>query len=153
MKRDSKLSGVLHVLLHMIGSGKPATSEELAKAMMTNPVVIRRVLAGLREEGFVKSEKGHGGGWTIACDPEAVTLADIYRAVGAPAVLAMGHRTENPECVVEQVVNEALDGAFREVEATLMAHLGNVTLGALAKAFKRRLSARNQSLEDQKHEV
>lgn len=153
MKRDSKLSGVLHVLLHMVGSGKPATSEQLAKAMMTNPVVIRRVLAGLRDEGFVKSEKGHGGGWTIACDPESITLADIYRAVGAPAVLAMGHRTEHPECAVEQVVNEALDEAFREVEATLMAHLANITLAALAKGFRKRLAACNQSLEDQKHEI
>ena len=49
------------------------TSEMLARAMGTNPVVIRRLMAGLRERGFVQSEKGHGGGWTIACDLAAVT--------------------------------------------------------------------------------
>lgn len=68
MKRDSKLSGVLHVLLHMAEYQKPVTSEVLAKAMGTNPVVVRRVMGGLREQGYVHSEKGHGGGWEISCD-------------------------------------------------------------------------------------
>jgi DNA-binding IscR family transcriptional regulator len=59
MKRDSRLSGVLHVLLHMAEAGGPVTSETMAKAMQTNPVVIRRIMAGLRDAGFVHSEKGH----------------------------------------------------------------------------------------------
>ena len=63
MKRDSRLSGVLHVLLHMAEHDGPLTSDILAKAMDTNPVVIRRILGGLREQGYVRSEKGHGGGW------------------------------------------------------------------------------------------
>uniref|UniRef100_Q07M64 Transcriptional regulator, BadM/Rrf2 family n=1 Tax=Rhodopseudomonas palustris (strain BisA53) TaxID=316055 RepID=Q07M64_RHOP5 len=151
MRRDSRLSGVLHVLLHMIGLEQPTTSEHLAKAMMTNPVVVRRIMAGLRDAGFVRSEKGHGGGWTIACDPAAITLADIYRAVGAPAILAMGHRTESPGCLVEQAVNHALDGAFREVETAFMAKLGDVTLAVLAKDFKQRLAKYGQTLEDQIH--
>lgn len=151
MKRDSRLSGVLHVLLHMIGLDRPATSEQLAKAMTTNPVVIRRIMAGLRDGGFVRSGKGHGGGWTIACDPASVTLADIYRAVGAPAILAMGHRTESPGCLVEQAVNHVLADAFREVEATFLARLDDVTLAALAVDFKRRLAKHGRTLESQTH--
>ena len=77
MKRNSQLSGVLHVLLHMADRGEPMTSESLAKAMDTNPVVIRRILGGLRDQGYVRSEKGHGGGWTLACDLARVTLRDI----------------------------------------------------------------------------
>jgi len=60
MSRDSRLSGVLHILLHMAERQGPVTSEALAKIMQTNPVVIRRTLAGLRERGYVRSEKGHG---------------------------------------------------------------------------------------------
>ncbi len=84
MRRDSRLSGVLHVLLHMAARNGPATSEMLAKAMDTNPVVIRRVMAGLRDQGYVRSEKGHGGGWTLDCDLSEVTLRDIYTALGRP---------------------------------------------------------------------
>ena len=61
MKRDSRLSGVLHVLLHMAEHRDAMTSEVLAKAMDTNPVVIRRIMAGLRDQGYVRSEKGPGG--------------------------------------------------------------------------------------------
>jgi Rrf2 family protein len=151
MIRDSRLSSVLHALLHMIGAGGPVTSEQLAQAMTTNPVVVRRVMAGLREHGFVRSEKGHGGGWTLARDPSAITLADIYRAVGAPTIIAMGHRSENPGCLVERAVNDALGDTFREVEAIFLTRLGAVTLEALAKDFKRRLAKHRQTLEDQIH--
>ena len=94
MRRDGRLSGVLHVLLHMAQKDGPVTSDVLAKAMDTNPVVIRLVMAGLRDQGYVQSEKGHGGGWTLACDLSKVTLRDIYTALGSPSLLAIGNRTE-----------------------------------------------------------
>lgn len=131
MKRDSRLSGVLHVLLHMAESREPLTSEALARAMQTNPVVIRRIMAGLRQRGFVRSEKGHGGGWTLSCDLSQVTLLDIYEALGRPSLLAIGNRTESPGCLVERAVNAALDPAFQAAEALLLSRLGEVTLAML----------------------
>ncbi|WFU24282.1 Rrf2 family transcriptional regulator [Bradyrhizobium sp. CB1717] len=147
MKRDSRLSGVLHVLLHMAQQPGPFTSETLAKAMDTNPVVIRRIMAGLRELGYVRSEKGHGGGWTLACDLSKVTLRDVYTALGSPSLLAIGNRTEAPDCLVEQAVNAALDQAFQDAEALLLARLGEVTLARLANDLRKRLgSRRHQSM-------
>jgi Rrf2 family protein len=145
MKRDSRLSGVLHVLLHMAEHQGPVTSEVLARAMDTNPVVIRRILAGLRNEGFVRSEKGHGGGWALACDLSRVTLHDIYTALDCPSLLAVGHRTEAPGCLVEQAVNAALTDAFREAEARLLARFGEVTLAVLSADFHKRMKARGGS--------
>jgi len=142
MKRDSRLSGVLHVLLHMAEQREPVTSETLARAMDTHAVVIRRIMAGLREQGYVRSEKGHGGGWTLACNLSAVTLRDIYDALGSPALLAMGNRTESPGCLVEQAVNAALDQAFEDAQALLLARLGDVTLAMLSADFHDRLVAR-----------
>ena len=142
MRRDSKLSGVLHVLLHMAEMEGPVTSERLAGVMGTNPVVVRRIMAGLRDRGYVRSGKGHGGGWRIACDLRTVTLRDIYQALGAPEVFAMGHRTEAPGCLVEQAVNAAMDETFREAEALLMAQFGRITLAALSADFHARLAAR-----------
>jgi Rrf2 family protein len=146
MKRDSRLSGVLHVLLHMAEQSGPATSETLAKAMSTNPVVIRRIMAGLREQGYVRSEKGHGGGWTLARDLAEITLRDIYDALGRPSLLAMGNRTEAPGCLVEQAVNTALDKALGDAEALLLSRLGEVTLATLSADFHARLTARSGSL-------
>lgn len=142
MRRDSKLSGVLHVLLHLAEHDGPATSEALAKAMSTNPVVVRRVMAGLRDQGYVRSEKGHGGGWTLACDLAKVTLRDVYEALGSPALLAMSNRTEAPGCLVEQAVNAALDQVFEDAEALLLARFGEVTLAMLSADFHDRLVTR-----------
>ena len=142
MKTDSKLSGVLHVLLHMAQTDQPMTSEALAEMMQTNPVVIRRILAGLREQGFVQSGKGHGGGWKLSCDLRRVSLRDVYEALGAPTILAIGNRTESPGCLVEQAVNAAMDQAFQDAEALLLARLGEVSLAELAEDMRRRLRER-----------
>lgn len=151
MKRGSRLSGVLHVLLHMAETEDPMTSEDLARALQTNPVVIRRIMAGLRDRGYVRSEKGHGGGWTLACDLAAITLRDIYDALGRPTLLAIGNRTEAPDCLVEQAVNAALDPAFHDAEALLLARLGEVTLATLSADFHHRLSQRLQHQKDVGH--
>lgn len=136
------MSGVLHVLLHMAGTERPTTSEQLAKAMQTNPVVIRRIMAGLRSRGFVRSAKGHRGGWTLACDLSDVTLRDIYDALGAPTLLAMGNRTDAPGCLVEEAVNAALAETFAQAEALILQRFGEVKLQALNDDFHARLARR-----------
>ncbi|WP_366941785.1 Rrf2 family transcriptional regulator [Asticcacaulis sp.] len=137
---------MLHVLLHMADTDKAVTSERLAQMMGTNPVVIRRVMAGLREQGLVQSEKGHGGGWRLGRPLVEVTLAEVYRAVGEPELFAMGNRSENPQCLVEQAVNAAIDSALSEAEALLMQRFGEVTLAMLAADFQRRAAARGYPL-------
>lgn len=153
MKRDSRLSGILHCLLHMNELGKPATSEWLAQAMRTNPVVIRRLMAGLRDAGFVASAKGHGGGWVLSCSLHHITLRDIHEAVGAPELLAIGHRAQSPGCLVEQAVNAALEQACRDAEDVLLARLGSVTLAELSRDFHRRLAASGRSLQEVSHDA
>lgn len=153
MKRDTRLSGVLHCLLHLAELGRPVTSEWLGQVMQTNPVVIRRLMGGLRDAGFVASAKGHGGGWVLSCSLEHLTLRDIHEAVGAPELLAVGHREDSPGCLVEQAVNAALEQAYRDAEALLLARLGSVTLGALARDFHRRIAATGRSLHEVSHDL
>ena len=143
MIHDTRLSGVLHVLLHMAEHQGPVTSETLARAMSTNPVVIRRIMAGLKARGYVRSEKGHGGGWTLAGELSAITLKDIYVALDAPPLLAIGNRSENPACLVEQAVNAALGRTFAEAEALIVERLGEVTLAQLSADFHKGAVARH----------
>lgn len=151
MNRDSRLSGVLHVLLHMAEHDGPVTSEVLARAMQTNPVVIRRTMAGLKAQGYVRSDKGHGGGWWLDCDLAGVTLGDVYAALGSPSLFAIGNRNSMPDCLVEQAVNAALDGALAEAEAVLLASLGGVTLAALSADFHQRLALRSPHQSGDSH--
>jgi DNA-binding IscR family transcriptional regulator len=127
--------------------GTPVTSEVMAKSMQTNPVVIRRIMAGLRDAGFVRSEKGHGGGWTVARDFATITLRDVYSALGAPELFAMGNRTDAPDCLVEQAVNAALNGAFEDAEALLLERFGAVTLAQLSADFHARMVASGKLID------
>ncbi len=153
MKRDSKLSGVLHVLLHMAELEGPATSETLARAMQTNPVVVRRLMAGLRDAGLVDSTKGHGGGWVLCLPLDKVSLADIHGALGSPGLLAMRHRDEDPTCLVEQSVNATLSAVYLEAEKLLMKRLETVTLAEISADFHRRMAASKHSRQVIEHEA
>jgi DNA-binding IscR family transcriptional regulator len=140
MKQNSQFSDVLHVLLHMAEGDGPATSETLAAALQTHPVVLRRLMGGMREAGLVASSKGHGGGWVLARPLDGVTLRDVHQALGAPALVSLGFREDNPACLVAQAVNEALSGAVRDAEAALLQRLGSVTLATLSQDFHGRLA-------------
>lgn len=141
MRTDSRLSRTLHVLLHMAQHDAPLTSDAIAAMLQTHAVVVRRTMAGLRDAGFVQSTKGHGGGWVISCDLASVTLFDIHTALGEPTIFAIGNAADNPKCLVEQAVNNALSSTFRDAQALLIARLRAVTLADLAADFKQRLTA------------
>ncbi|WP_372397227.1 Rrf2 family transcriptional regulator [Azospirillum sp. HJ39] len=145
MRQDSRLSRMLHVLIHMDRHEGALTSEAIAAMLNTNPVVIRRTMAGLRDAGYVRSEKGHGGGWRLARPLDGITLLDIHLALGEPTVFAIGPTDDDPSCLVEQAVNAALDDALREAEAVLVRRLGMVTLADLAADFDRRFTALGRS--------
>jgi DNA-binding IscR family transcriptional regulator len=137
MRRDQRLSRMLHVLIHMDRHVARMTSETIAQMLGTNPVVVRRTMAGLRDRGYVRSEKGHGGGWQLGCGLATMSLLDVYEAVGAPPLFAIGPTVDQPDCLVEQAVDAALD-AMREAEALLRSRLAAVTVADLAAEFDKR---------------
>ena len=114
------------------------TSEVLGRCLGANPVVVRRTMGLLREAGLVSAVRGHAGGWRIKADLSTVSLRQLHEALGEPALFAMGNRHENPACLVEQVVNAALDHAFIDAEALLLERFASVSLADLAVDFKRR---------------
>lgn len=136
MKRNSRLSAVLHALMHMAEREEPMTSDDLAVCLDTNAVVVRRTMAGLRDAGIVQSGRGHGGGWHFAkplCD---ISLLDIYNALGEPILFQIGPATEMPGCVIEQSVNRVIGDALKDAEAILMARFAGTTLADLAVDFR-----------------
>ena len=160
MTSNRQLSDVLHVLLHMAEGDGPATSESLAAAMQTHPVVLRRLMGGLREAGFVASSKGHGGGWVL-CNVAVyeglcrLTLRDVHEALGGPSLVSLGFREEHPECLVARAVNDALGNAVQEAEALLLKRLGAVTLATLSRDFHQRMGELGHAphrLEEHHHE-
>ena len=132
MNRDTRLSDVLHVLLHMDKAKEPLTSDVLARSMGTNPAVFRRTMAGLRETGLVRSERGHGGGWQLARPLCEITLLDVYEALGRPNLFAIGNRSEHAECLVEKNVNAVMVDTMVEAATLFATRFGKITLDQIA---------------------
>jgi Rrf2 family protein len=138
MKRNSRFSSALHMLVHMAeAGGRALTSEELSSFIHTNPVVVRRSIAGLREAGIVASSRGHGGGWQLGRAPGEISLAEISAALGE-TLLPFSTEPESPGCLVEQAVIAALEDFRTEAERLLAQKLGRITLADLAADFRRR---------------
>lgn len=138
MRADSRLSRMLHVLIHMAQRDGPVTSEVIARSLNTNPVVVRRMMGGLRQHGYVQSEKGHGGGWTLARKLDEISLLDVYRALGEPPIFALRSAADDPSCLVERAVNAAIDDALQEAEAKLLKRFGEVSVADIASDFEAR---------------
>ncbi|HEX2211749.1 MAG TPA: Rrf2 family transcriptional regulator [Longimicrobium sp.] len=133
MKRSNRLSVALHVLVHLAEHpGEPATSQHLAACVRTNPVVVRRTLAGLREAGLVASAAGHRGGWTLARDAAAITLRDVYAALGERMLFAIDLSGGNPDCRVQRAVSGTLDDFLHDAEGLLAARLSRITIADVA---------------------
>lgn len=137
MRFNSRLSTSVHALLHLAERREPLTSEALATSLRTNPVVVRRTMAGLREAGIVRSERGHGGGWYLDCDVASITMRDVYVALGEPVLLLPQIGSENADCIVEKAVNHALAEALGDAQALLVDRLSSISLADLSAEFHR----------------
>jgi Rrf2 family protein len=139
MRQDNRMPRVLHALLHLDQMTEPATSDLLAGMLNTNAAVVRRTMAGLRDQGFVTSTKGHGGGWVLAKPLSEITLAGIYDALGAPKLFALGCGNEESHCLMEQAANAATAEALRVASETFLSTLSAITMADLARDYETRM--------------
>lgn len=133
MKRNSRLSLALHTLGHMAADDSLRTSSDIAEHAGTNPVVVRRVLGKLREAGLVTSEKGPSGGWRLARDPQQITLADIYVALGERLV-AEDMSDDAVSCSIENALHHRVANIMNTIEQNLIERLSNTTIAEIQGA-------------------
>jgi Rrf2 family protein len=129
---NSRLTIATHALtwigLYQRRGNEVATSEQIATSVNTNPVVIRRLLAELRNAGLADSRRGAGAGWTLSRDLATITLLDVYEAIEPGPIFALHRSTPDPECVVGHGIGPAMAGVYDEIETTLRKELAKTTL-------------------------
>jgi DNA-binding IscR family transcriptional regulator len=141
MRLDARLSRMLHVLVHMDRHLKRATSAQLSEMLCTHAVVVRRIMAGLRERGYVASHKGHGGGWVLQVELSALTLLDVYEALGRPQLFALDTLADAPECLVAQAVQARLQGTLEAAQKRLLGDFAQIRVSDIADDFARAQAA------------
>ncbi|CAG9269225.1 Transcriptional regulator [Paraburkholderia unamae] len=136
MQRDTRLARLLHVLIHMSLRGGTTNSETIAKMLHTQPSLVRRTMAALREAGYVESIAGPGGGWVLSCEIGDLTVRDVYAAIAHTSAFAIGTAQDNPACPVESAVNQFLGDALDSAEDALLRRLAKVRLSDIARKIK-----------------
>lgn len=134
MKRNSRLSLALHTFSHMAREpDRMRTSSDIADHAGTNLVVVRRVLGKLRKARLLTSEKGHAGGWRLAREPQDITLAYVYLALGE-GLVASGDAQEVSACLVEHALHNRVAGVLEEVEQSLVRKLSETLISEMCGA-------------------
>ena len=69
--------------MSVLAAGAPSsmTTEEIADATRVPPAYLSKVIQALRKAGIVQSQRGIGGGVSLAEDPEDVTILKVINAV------------------------------------------------------------------------
>lgn len=132
MSANSRLTIAVHVLTWITLVDRDGrdlvTSDQIARSVNTNPVIIRRSLADLRRAGLVQVRHGAGAGWRLAREPEAITLLQVYRAVEQEPLFGM-HRTQpSRHCPVGRGIRPALSQLYGDIEQTLESELGQTSI-------------------------
>ncbi len=127
---NSRFAVAIHILalLAIENSDTPITSEYLAYSASTNPVVIRRILIDLRRAGLVTAQPGSGGGVSLACCPDRVTLLEVYHAVEKSSMFTQGLRKPNPDCICGRNIQPVLENEFIKAEQAAEHSLSETTI-------------------------
>lgn len=125
------------------------TSQALAIALETNPVVVRRLLSTLSHAELVTSAKGPSGGSRLARSPKQITLRDIYRALDTGDLL---HRSKH-ESTETKELKKAVQGVFRKAEKCLEGELDSTTLNQLIKKSGKKAAKKSAPTEGGKSAV
>lgn len=60
---------------------KPLTAQQIAEATRVPPGYLAKVLQGLSRAGLLHSQRGLGGGFTLARPPTSLTMWEVVQAV------------------------------------------------------------------------
>jgi len=108
------------------------SSARIAESLDSNPVLVRRVLGLLRNQGLVSALAGSGGGWRLAKPAGEITLFDAYAAVEDDLTVLPTHaHPPNQGCVIGRHMQTLLDQEFTAAQQALESRLAATTIAEM----------------------
>lgn len=148
MRINTKFAVAVHALVLIAmndESGLPITSQLIAKSVGTNPVVIRRMLSQLKQDGFIQAQAGCPG-YRLTKSPGEITLKEIYTAIrtegeeGEKRALFDVHTSPFQGCPVGRHIHESLEEPLWQAQMALENALGQYTLQEVSRNISLKIS-------------
>jgi Rrf2 family protein len=132
MKISAKADYAVRALCELAarhGDG-PVKGEVIAVAQRIPQKFLENILSELKRLDFVRTQRGAEGGYRLARDPSAVSLAQVIRAVDGPLADVRGERPEQLELHGGAV---ALQEVWLALRVSVRRVLEGVTLADVAR--------------------
>ena len=117
-------------LARSYGQG-PLPLAEVSRLQNISLAYLEQIVAPLREAELVVSTRGARGGYQLACEPQAITVGDVLRALEGPIALVQcasevrqANRCEREEvCLTRTVWEKVRDSIVTALDSTTLADL------------------------------
>lgn len=128
MRVSTRFSDSVHILAFIkIYQDQLLSSESIANSIETSPVVVRRLMSVLRENGLIATKKGTAEP-KLAKDPREITLLDVYLAAEGERQLFTLDTNTNPDCIVGGNIQKVLGTYYEDAKMAALRKFNNVSL-------------------------
>ncbi|MHA7965242.1 Rrf2 family transcriptional regulator [Paenibacillus sp. CAU 1782] len=147
---SSRFSLAVHTLSLIAIMPSECTGDTIARSANTNPVIIRRIISMLKKAGLIQVRPGIGGSFLLK-EPEAITLLDVYRAVGVieDSQLFNFHKHPNPACPVGRTMENSLRRELAEAQQAMEQRLSQTTIKQMMDAAHAELDSSSKTPENE----
>jgi Rrf2 family protein len=136
MAANTRMATAIQILCVIAHKGPDGTNSEIvAKSLRTNPVVVRRLLKCMQQQGLVEIRPGKDGGVQLGRAPSQITLDQIYKAVETETGVFALRPRGNPNCPVDSRMKDLLTPIFGATDTAVEKTLKQTTLGSLVQAI------------------
>jgi Rrf2 family nitric oxide-sensitive transcriptional repressor len=127
MRLTSFTDFALRALMRL--AGEPARSfatSEIAAEFNISRNHLAKVVRDLADGGFITTQRGVGGGFSLARPPQSITLGEVVRALEGEALVECfrddgGHCVLTPRCRLKARLAAAREAFMRELDSTTLA--------------------------------
>jgi Rrf2 family protein len=127
------------VRLALADGAAPVSARDIVAFTGVPPKFLEQVMQDLRRTGLVQSQRGKGGGYVLACDPAAVSFADVIDLIDGPrgeeasgSLGAAGSNGGKGRMRGGDQAEALVAPVWREVRERTRAILGSATIAAAA---------------------
>lgn len=119
----------LRALMRLAGEpDRSFTTDEIATEFAISRHHLTKVVRELADAGFVRTQRGAGGGFRLARPSSAITLGEVVRTLERDQPLVECFRADGgacvltPTCRLKKRLAAARDAFLRELQATTLAN-------------------------------
>jgi Rrf2 family protein len=130
VRTTAKADYAVRAAVELAAAGDMVTAEHIAQATGIPHNFLENILGDLRRAGLVESRRGQAGGYLLAKPADAISIADVIRAVEGPLANVRGL---SPDTLEYEGSAAKLRDVWVALRASVRSVLERVTLADVAQ--------------------